>query len=69
MDLSRWDTAENVITIRISKAEYEALEKWVNEANYQTYRLRNRATISKLARHMIRWCLNRKDTLQNILYE
>ena len=69
MELSRWDNADSIITIRISKAEYEELDKWVNEINFQNYRHRNKATISKLARKAIRYCLNRKTVLQNILYE
>lgn len=69
MNTSRWDSAESVITIRISKAEQQELEKWVNELNYQNPRYRNKITVSKLARHIIRYCLNYKDTIQNIEYE
>ena len=69
MELSKWDTVENVITIRISKAEYDALEQWVHEENWNTYKIRNKTTISKLVRHMIRWCLNRKSTIHDILHE
>ena len=69
MELSRWDSAESVITIRISKAEYQELEKWVNELNYKHHSNRNKITISKLARKAIRYCLLHKASLDNILYE
>ena len=69
MELSRFDTAENVITIRISKAEYKELDKWVDELNYQNYRIRNKVTISRLARKIIRYCLQHKENLLDILSE
>lgn len=69
MELSKWSTAESVITIRISKEEYEELDKWVNELNYQNWGTRNKVTISRLARKAIRYCLQHKEELKNILYE
>ena len=69
MGISRWDSAESVITIRISKAEQQELEKWVNELNYIDHRYRNKITVSKLARQTIRYCFNHKESIHNIEYE
>lgn len=69
MDMSRFDSADNVITIRISQREYDELYKWVIEDNTRTYRYRNKTTISRLVRQMIRHCINKKGDLSNIMYE
>lgn len=69
MNLSRWDSAESVITIRISKAEQQELEKWVNELNYKNHRYRNKITVSRLTRHIIRYCLKHKESIHNIEHE
>ena len=69
MELPKYDTAESVITIRLSKKEYEELDKWVNELNYQKFRYRNKVTISRLARKLIRYGLQHKENLVDILSE
>ena len=69
MDMSRFDPAESVITIRISQREYLEVSKWVDEENAKNFRYRNKTTISKLVRQMIRHCLNWKDEINNIMTE
>ncbi len=69
MELPKYDTAESVITIRVSKMEYEELGKWVDELNYRNFRYRNKVTISRLARKLIRYGLQHKESLVDILSE
>lgn len=69
MEMSRFDNAECIITVRISKAEYEALEHCVDNLNFDRYRLRNKVTISKLVRQCIRYCLFRASEIPCIMSE
>lgn len=58
MELRRWDECTKIITIRITEAEYNALLSKVQNENRN--KCRNKASISSMARKMIRYCLIRE---------